>query len=143
MIGGGPLLSRLRAGAPPGVHFRGRVPDEVKHDLMARAHVHLAASVREGWGLVVTEAAALGTPTIAYDVPGLRDSTRAAHGVLVAPRPEAMAGQLVGLMPAWRARPPEPMPYGGACSWDEVAGTLFAAVAEHARVPHRRPVAAA
>ena len=31
-------------------------------------------SIREGWGLNVTEAAALGTPCVAYDVPGLRDS---------------------------------------------------------------------
>ena len=32
--------------------------------------------MREGWGLVVTQANAMGTPAIGYDVPGLRDSTR-------------------------------------------------------------------
>jgi len=31
-------------------------------------------SVREGWGLAVTEAARNATPAIAYNVPGLRDS---------------------------------------------------------------------
>ena len=31
-------------------------------------------SIREGWGLVVTEANAMGTPVVAYNVPGLRDS---------------------------------------------------------------------
>lgn len=33
-----------------------------------------APSAVEGWGLVVTEAAARGTPAIGFDVPGLRDS---------------------------------------------------------------------
>ena len=101
---------------------------------MARAHVHLATGVREGWGLVVSEAAALGTPTIAYDVPGLRDSTRAAGGVLVPPTPEAMARWLVELLPGWLERETAPLPYGGAHPWDEVAASVLSAVREHARV---------
>jgi glycosyltransferase involved in cell wall biosynthesis len=135
MIGGGPLLERLRAEAPPGVELLGHVGETTKHDRMARAHVHLTTSVREGWGLVVSEAAALGTPTIAYDVPGLRDSTRAAAGVVVAPNPEAMSRQLIGLLPAWRGREMTPMPYGGAHSWDDVAASVLCAVGQHARVP--------
>ncbi|UQU62409.1 glycosyltransferase family 4 protein [Couchioplanes caeruleus] len=135
MIGGGPMLDRLRREAPEGVEFLGRVPEEVKHDRMARAHVHLATSVREGWGLVVTEAAAMGTSTIAYDVPGLRDSTRAAGGVVVPPQPEALARWLVELLPGLTTAAPAPLPYGGAHSWDDVATTLLAAVDQHARVP--------
>jgi glycosyltransferase involved in cell wall biosynthesis len=34
----------------------------------------LFTSHREGWGLVVSEAAAMGTPTVGYDAPGVRDS---------------------------------------------------------------------
>ncbi|GAA2701397.1 glycosyltransferase family 4 protein [Actinoplanes palleronii] len=135
MLGGGPLLESLTEAAPRGVEFLGRVSEADKHDLMARAHVHLAASVREGWGLVVTEAAALGTPTIAYDVPGLRDSTRAAGGIVVPPRPEAMADRLAASLPGWRRQPPAPLPHGGAHSWDEVAATLLTAAEKHARVP--------
>ncbi|GAA3338434.1 glycosyltransferase family 4 protein [Amorphoplanes nipponensis] len=135
MIGGGPLLNRLRERAPAGVEFLGRVDEGVKHDRMARAHVHVATSVREGWGLVVTEAAALGTPTIAYDVPGLRDSARAAGGIVVPPRPEALARWLCELLPGLRRQPGEGVPYGGARPWDEVADTLLAAVQRHARVP--------
>ena len=33
-------------------------------------------SDKEGWGLTVIEAATQGTPTVGYDVPGLRDSVR-------------------------------------------------------------------
>lgn len=57
-----------------GVTFHGRVSEERKHELMTRAHLHVFASHREGWGLTVTEAAALGTPSVGYDVPGVRDS---------------------------------------------------------------------
>jgi len=136
MIGSGPRLGRLRAGAPSWITYHGRVTEQTKLDLMARAHVHLATSVREGWGLVVTEAAAVGTPTIAYDVPGLRDSTAAAGGVVVPPHPDALARWLVELLPRWRAGT-APLPFGGAQSWDAVAGAVLAAVTEHARVPAR------
>ena len=51
--------------APEGVEILGRVDEQEKLERMARAHVHVATSSREGWGLVVSEAAALGTPTIA------------------------------------------------------------------------------
>jgi glycosyltransferase involved in cell wall biosynthesis len=52
----------------------GKQSNAQKLELMSRAHVLLVPGVREGWGLVVTEANAMGTPAVAYDVPGLRDS---------------------------------------------------------------------
>jgi len=49
-------------------------------------------SVREGWGLVVTEANACGTPAIVYDVPGLRDAViHERTGLVVAPEPGCLA----------------------------------------------------
>lgn len=135
MIGGGPLLDELRSSAPEGVHFLGRVDESTKHEKMARAHAHVATSVREGWGLVVSEAAALGTPTLSYDVPGLRDSTRAADGVLCPPTPQALAAYLVDLLPQWTVAPPAPMPHGGAHSWVTVAEQVLAGVITKAKVP--------
>jgi glycosyltransferase involved in cell wall biosynthesis len=41
-----------------------------------RSHALVLPSVREGWGLVVTEANSLGTPCVGYDVSGLRDSVK-------------------------------------------------------------------
>jgi glycosyltransferase involved in cell wall biosynthesis len=52
----------------------GKQDTSSKLELMSRSHVLLVPGVREGWGLVVTEANAMGTPAVAYDVPGLRDS---------------------------------------------------------------------
>ncbi len=60
----------------PKVNFFGRVTDAKKLELMKRAHILLHASVREGWGLVVIEAASQGTPSVVYNVAGLRDSVK-------------------------------------------------------------------
>lgn len=56
------------------VIFFGRLNDYEKFELMRKAHLIIVASVREGWGLIVTEANSVGTPAVVYDVPGLRDS---------------------------------------------------------------------
>ena len=43
---------------------------------MQKSHYILVTSVKEGWGLIVTEANSQGTPAVVYDVDGLRDSVR-------------------------------------------------------------------
>lgn len=54
--------------------FYGFVSQSRKFKLLAGSHLLIHPSVREGWGLVVIEAAAVGTPTIGYKVVGLKDS---------------------------------------------------------------------
>lgn len=56
------------------VKFFGHVSNSKKLELMQRAHLLLHASVKEGWGLVVIEAASQGTPAVVYNVAGLKDS---------------------------------------------------------------------
>jgi glycosyltransferase involved in cell wall biosynthesis len=90
-------LSR-RLGIAENVLFLGRVSSSEKHRLMAEAHAILMTSVREGWGLVVTEANACGTPAIVYDVPGLRDAVRnEATGLVVRPDPDSLSDAMVRL----------------------------------------------
>ena len=68
-----------RLGVADAVHFAGHVDDLTKHRLLAAAWLHLMPSVKEGWGLVVVEAAAHGTPTVAFrSAGGPRESVR--HG---------------------------------------------------------------
>jgi glycosyltransferase involved in cell wall biosynthesis len=74
VIGGGDMYEELKMMNIKDVVFYGRIKDELKYDLLRKAHLLLVPSVREGWALVVTEANAMGTPAIAYDNPGLRDS---------------------------------------------------------------------
>jgi hypothetical protein len=83
----------------------------------------------------VSEAAALGTPTIAYNTPGLKDSTMAANGQLCPPNPTALAAFIVDSMPRLQSQPVEPIPYGGAHSWDEVADSMWTAVTDFLGTP--------
>jgi glycosyltransferase involved in cell wall biosynthesis len=74
IVGDGPERASLEQLAGPDVEFTGYVSDAEKHRLLCEAWLLLHPSAVEGWGLVVTEAAARETPAIAFDVPGLRDS---------------------------------------------------------------------
>jgi glycosyltransferase involved in cell wall biosynthesis len=97
------------------VDFLGRVSRGQKHQRMAEAYALLMASVREGWGLVVTEANSFGTPAIVYDVPGLRDSVRHGRtGLIVSPTPEALAE---GMLLLWKDRVLCERLAAGASNW--------------------------
>ena len=56
------------------VFFPGFVGEEKKAMLMASSWVIVSSSLVEGWGMTIMESAACGTPAVAYDVAGLRDS---------------------------------------------------------------------
>jgi glycosyltransferase involved in cell wall biosynthesis len=56
------------------VVYWGFVSEEKKFELMSKAHCLLFPSQREGWGLIITEAAAVGTPSIGYNSPGIKDA---------------------------------------------------------------------
>ena len=60
---------------------------------------NLFPSAKEGWGITNVEAAACGTPSLASDSPGLRDSVRHGETGFLVPHgsPEAMAGRMVEL----------------------------------------------
>ena len=94
VMGDGPMKAKLQSLGVDHVDVLGRVSAEEREDRLARAHVLLATSVREGWGLNVSEAAACGTPTIGYAVPGLEDSVPASGGALVPPETGALGDAL-------------------------------------------------
>jgi glycosyltransferase involved in cell wall biosynthesis len=71
------LLAHVRRlGLARAVFLPGRVTEQAKSDLLSRAWLTVAPSLAEGWGLTVLEANTVGTPAVAYDVPGLRDAVR-------------------------------------------------------------------
>ena len=79
VVGRGPaapsLASAVAAAGLDGViRLRGFLPEARKRQIVAGSLLHLNTSQGEGWGLCVLEAAALGVPTVAYDVDGLRDA---------------------------------------------------------------------
>jgi glycosyltransferase involved in cell wall biosynthesis len=73
-----PALEKQAAelGLGESVQFTGFVAAERKIEFLRRAHVAVCPSMKEGWGLTNIEANACGTPAIAADAPGLRDSVR-------------------------------------------------------------------
>jgi glycosyltransferase involved in cell wall biosynthesis len=75
VIGRGPAVAALTP-LHPNIRLHGFLPEEEKRAILARSLLHLNTSQGEGWGLCVIEAAALGVPTVAFDVEGLRDAVR-------------------------------------------------------------------
>lgn len=125
IIGSGPMEDDLRRRAPASVVFLGKVSPEKKLERLARAHVLVATSVREGWGLVVSEAASVGTPSITYDVPGLRDSVRASDGILTATNPEQLAKTLGDALETWRRDGLPAIAPKGVIPWKDVARRIL------------------
>ncbi len=95
VMGDGPMRAVLEADPPPGVEILGHVPWDERQRRLAESNVLVATSVREGWGLNVSEAAAVGTPSIGYAVDGLRDSVVSSGGHLVDPVPAAAGRALL------------------------------------------------
>jgi glycosyltransferase involved in cell wall biosynthesis len=58
------------------IEVLGRVTKKEKKLLMQKSYAILVTSVKEGWGLIVTEATSQGTPAVVYNVDGLRDSVK-------------------------------------------------------------------
>jgi glycosyltransferase involved in cell wall biosynthesis len=87
------------------IHYEGRVSDQKRLRLMRQCHLILVTSVKEGWGLIVTEAASQGTPAVVYDIDGLRDSVRHQRTGMIATHnsPESLAEAAVALLRDARA----------------------------------------
>jgi len=121
------------------VEVRGFVDDDEKVRLLREAHLVATASQKEGWGLTVLEAAACGTPAVAFAVPGLRDAIRDGEtGLLVREQTAAALGAAIGRLLA-----DEPLrsrlgagaiEWAGRFTWD-AAATEVSEVIEAARRP--------
>lgn len=102
IVGTGEVEMDLRAqvealGIADRVRFAGALPEATKNEALSRAHLLLHTSLREGWGLNVLEANAMGTPAVVYPVDGLRDSTISGETgwVTKTETPESVADELL------------------------------------------------
>jgi glycosyltransferase involved in cell wall biosynthesis len=93
-----PRLERLTAelGLTDAVRFLGFVSEDEKRTLLRRSWATVFPSPKEGWGITNVEAAACGTPAVASDSPGLRESVRHEETGLLVPGddPAALADAL-------------------------------------------------
>lgn len=142
VIGGGWWEDNLRdhaesLGIDDSVTFHGHVEEGPKHELLARAWVHVLPSRKEGWGLAVIEAGQHGVPTVGYrSSRGLTDSIiDGVTGLLVQDRAQLVAAvydlltdreQRLVLGEKARSR-------AGEFSWEQCAAGVFDVLAASAR----------
>jgi len=79
VVGTGDDLPRLKKragelGLSGRVDFAGFIDEDKKIELLRKAALFVNPSEKEGWGITNIEASACGTPIVANDAPGLRDS---------------------------------------------------------------------
>lgn len=150
VVGTGDELERVRSvvvelGLGDVVRLHGFLEDPDKSRALAEATLHVCASDAEGWGQVVLEAAAHGLPTLARDVPGMRDSVRdgvtgwllpeageGADGALVRRLADGIEGSLEELADPSRHAliAEECRSWAAAFGWDRMRREAVEAVAE-------------
>jgi glycosyltransferase involved in cell wall biosynthesis len=88
-----PALEALAASLDLGgrVRFLGFISEPEKLALFRRAWAVALASPKEGWGLTNVEAAACGTPAVASNSPGIRESVRDAETGFLVPHGDVAA----------------------------------------------------
>jgi glycosyltransferase involved in cell wall biosynthesis len=126
VFGDGPLRQKLEQTAGTGVKFFGDLPAVERRGLAVQSWVLVNPAVREGWGLNVIEANALGVPCVAYNVHGLRDSVRpGVTGLLVETGDiVALAENVISLIEDEKRRQAfslEALRYAKRFSWDKTA----------------------
>ncbi|MDB6065705.1 MAG: hypothetical protein JWR26_1913 [Pedosphaera sp.] len=92
------LVTELQLGK--NVTFTGSLSEVEKDEQLKRAHFLLHTSLREGWGLNVIEANAMGTPAVVYPVAGLIESTLHDQTGLISEKetPESLAASLISIL---------------------------------------------
>jgi glycosyltransferase involved in cell wall biosynthesis len=126
IIGDGYFRKDLEKMAGDEVKFFGGLPNIERRELLKRAWVLVNPSVREGFGLNVVEANALGVPCVAYDVPGLRDAvTDCETGVIVKSGGiESLAEEIINVLTNEELRiklSRGALAYSRKFSWDKAA----------------------
>jgi glycosyltransferase involved in cell wall biosynthesis len=79
------------------VRFLGRISEPEKVALLRRSWALVFASPKEGWGITNLEAAACGTPVVASNSPGIRESVRDGETGFLVPH-----GDIVGMANSMR-----------------------------------------
>jgi glycosyltransferase involved in cell wall biosynthesis len=101
--------------------------------LLSQSWILVVPGVREGWGLNVIEANALGVPTVAYNVPGLKDSVKNQDtGLLVENgNIQALAENLITLLEDGNKRQTlslNALKYAKEFNWDKTANEFIAKI---------------
>jgi len=107
----------------PGVVFPGRLGDRELATIVGRSWANINCSTAEGWGFSILEASAAGTPTAAFDVPGVSEAVvNGVNGLRVAPGDiSALVAACRTLLDSTRRFSLTSREYARGFSWDESA----------------------
>jgi glycosyltransferase involved in cell wall biosynthesis len=140
IIGDGPDRGRLEQRQVPNVEFLGRVDEDEKRQIIHEATALLHGAYREGWGMVITEAGALGTPSLAFDADGVRDAIRDGSTGRLVGSSEEMASVMIEMASndesasTWKAMGGAAREWAATFTWARTADELLvAAVAAQGR----------
>jgi glycosyltransferase involved in cell wall biosynthesis len=130
VIGSGPAKNDLKKIACEGVKFFSNLNSVDRREKIKRSWILVNPSVREGWGLNVIEANALGVPSVAYDVNGLRDSVKNGKTGLLAKAGdiENLARLTINILENQRLREclsVNALNFAAEFNWDKTSEELF------------------
>ncbi|MET7671686.1 glycosyltransferase family 4 protein [Micromonospora luteifusca] len=141
-----PQLRQVAAdlGVTDRVRFTGFVSDAEKRELLATSWVALTPSLKEGWGLTIVEAGALGTPTVAFrGAGGVEESLIDGETGLLADDDGDFVAKVRLLLTdeAYRdAMGSAARAHAARFTWSVSGDTFAALVTRAAKVPARAPV---
>ena len=125
------------------VQLAGRVSDEELRSLYRRAWVAASASIREGWGMTLTEAAACGTPTVATNISGHADAVEVGRSGLLATTDDELIQIMTSVLTNTELRSKlqqGALDRAAELTWEHAAIANFEVLAAdaHARMKNRR-----
>ena len=138
VVGEGPEKAALVAlaidlGITDAVVFRGRLAERELVEAYRRARLVASASISDGWGMSLTEAAACGTPAVVTDIPGHRDAVIDGRSGLLATHDSDLPGLIVeALGSRWDQLSAGALTTSTRYDWDRTAIELFRILASTA-----------
>ena len=127
------LVAELDAGDH--VSFTGRISDDELIALYRRAWAVASSSVREGWGMTLTEAAACGTPSVATRIAGHVDAVAEGSSGLLADDDTDLARHLARIATdasLRRTLQDGALEHAATLTWDHTATRILEVLADEA-----------
>jgi len=138
ILGDGDYLPTLRnmvkdKNLEKNIEFLGFADAEKKVEVLRKCELVINPSSKEGWGLTVIESNACGTPVIASNVPGLRDSViHDKTGILFEfGNVEELAGHIISVLhdrPRLKQLSSNAIEWARSFNWDDSAEKMFSLI---------------
>jgi glycosyltransferase involved in cell wall biosynthesis len=132
-----PLEARARElGADEWLEMPGKLTESELVDMYRSAWLLVSASLREGWGMTITEAGACGTPTVATRIAGHLDAIEDGSSGILVEDPHALAAAVDRLLRDSDRRSQlsaGAMHHASRFNWEQTASGTLSALVDEAR----------